>query len=53
MKSWVVNDSISLYFAALAAEPVELLNVQGLRYAEDNDCVVLTDVLGTAVEVIT
>lgn len=36
----------------LASEPVELLNVQGLRYVEDNDCVVLPDVLGTAIEVI-
>lgn len=36
----------------LTSEPVQLLNVQGLRYAEDNDCVVLTDALSTAVEVV-
>ena len=30
----------------LTTEPVRLLNVQGLRYAEDNDCVMLTEALG-------
>ena len=35
----------------LGVEPVQLLNVQGLRYAEDNDCVVLGEAIGVAVEV--
>jgi ureidoglycolate hydrolase len=37
----------------LTPEPVRLLNVQGLRYAEDNDCAMLVDALGTAIEVVT
>ena len=37
----------------LGSEPVRLLNVQGLRYAEDNDSVDLPDRTGTAVEVLT
>jgi ureidoglycolate hydrolase len=36
----------------LTTEPVQLLNVQGLRYAEDNDCVMLADALGTVAEVV-
>jgi ureidoglycolate hydrolase len=37
----------------LGSEPVRLLNVQGLRYAEDNDSVDLPARTGTAVEVLT
>lgn len=36
----------------LTNEPVQLLNVQGRRYAEDNDCVVLPDALGASIEVV-
>jgi len=36
----------------LSSEPVQLLNVQGLRYAEDNDCVLLGDTLGAVAEVV-
>ena len=35
----------------LSVEPVQLLNVQGLRYAEDNDCIMLGEAIGVAVEV--
>ena len=34
-------------------QPVRLLNVQGLRYAEDNECALLADALGAVVEVVT
>ena len=36
----------------LAADPVQLLNVQGLRYAEDNDCVVLPEATSSVIEVV-
>ena len=36
----------------LAADPVLLLNVQGLRYGEDNDCVMLAEMLGAVAEVV-
>ncbi len=36
----------------LTDEPVQLLNLQGRRYAEDNDCVVLADALGAVAEVV-
>jgi ureidoglycolate hydrolase len=36
----------------LGSEPVRLLNVQGQRYAEDNDSVDLLDRTGAAVEVL-
>jgi len=36
----------------IATDPVHLLNVQGLRYAEDNECVVLADAAGSVVEVV-
>jgi hypothetical protein len=36
----------------LGPDPVQLLNVQGLRYAEDNDCVELAGAIGTTVEVV-
>ena len=35
----------------LSAPRVELFNVQGLRYAEDNDCALLAN-LGTGIEVV-
>jgi ureidoglycolate hydrolase len=37
----------------LGSEPVRLLNVQGLRYAEDNDSVDLPERTGTVIEVLT
>ncbi|MEX0665325.1 MAG: ureidoglycolate lyase [Acidimicrobiia bacterium] len=36
----------------LGSDPVQLLNVQGLRYAEDNDCVELAPVAGVVIEVV-
>jgi ureidoglycolate hydrolase len=33
-------------------EPVQLLNVQGLRYTEDNDSVVLAERTGAVLEVV-
>jgi ureidoglycolate hydrolase len=36
----------------LGTEPVRLWNVQGRRYAEDNDCVDLLDQVGAALEVL-
>ncbi len=36
----------------LGAEPVQLLNVQGLRYADDNERVDLLERTGTALEVV-
>jgi ureidoglycolate hydrolase len=36
----------------LGPDPVRLLNVQGLRYAEDNDCVELARATGATVEVV-
>jgi ureidoglycolate hydrolase len=35
----------------LGPDPVQLLNVQGLRYAEDNACVELADAVGATIEV--
>ena len=36
----------------IGPDPVRLLNVQGLRYAEDNDCCVLAETIGTVAEVV-